>query len=87
MGGSAGLGGEPGPLRDPPGCFPSPSPWAEAARRASARSPTHSKYSAAGVVLVSLALELAARASEQWGLFQVLLQWVQGSSAVREEKR
>ena len=52
--------------------------------------PTHSKYSAAGVVLeVPLGPELAlgARASEQRGLFQEWLQCVQGSSVVKEESR
>ena len=62
----------------PPGVSPDPE------------APTYSKYSAAGVVLkVSLGsgLEAGARASEQRGLFQVWLQWVQGSSVVKEEKR
>lgn len=53
---------------------------------------TYSKYSAAGVVpKVSLrprpSLELLAWASEQLGLFQVLLQWIHGRSMVKEEKK
>lgn len=54
------------------------------------RTPTYSKYSVAGVVLkVSLGPELGLleRASEQLGLFHVLLQWTHGSSAVKDEKR
>lgn len=54
--------------------------------------PTYSKYSAAGVVLKlslrpRLPLVLPERVSEQLGLFQELLQWVQGSSVVKEEKK
>lgn len=56
------------------------------------QTPTYSKYSAAGVVLKlslrpKLLLALPERVSEQLGLFQVLLQWVQGSSMVKEEKK
>lgn len=53
----------------------------------------YSKYSAAGVVakawlaLPGAWLALPGRASAQLGLFQLLLQCVQGSSAVKEEKR
>lgn len=32
-------------------------------------------------------LELLAWASEQLGLFQVLLQWIHGRSMVKEEKK
>lgn len=54
------------------------------------RTPTYSKYSVAGVVLkvsLGLELELPEWASEQLGLFHVLLQWTHGSSTVKDEKK
>lgn len=54
------------------------------------RTPTYSKYSVAGVVRKVWSgpeLELLVRASEQLGLFHVLLQWTHGSSTVKDEKK